>query len=98
MPLVIYSAQYSPTPSTTAEAPEFLTANLSPASPSTNNLPPVAPNKAKFPIKTFLFFDFVLLEGFLIIISPPLADFPTPSLHVPLCKNCIPVLQNAAKD
>ena len=78
----MYSAQKSPTPSTTAVAPEFLTANLSPACPSTKVLPPVAPKRAKFPIRTLsLFFA---PPGLLMIISPPDAPLPTPSLHVPI--------------
>ena len=50
----MYSAQKSPTPSTTAVAPELRTANRSPAWPSTNNRPPVAPNSAKFPMRTLV--------------------------------------------
>ena len=53
-PLVMYSAQKSPTPSTTALAPELRTAKRSPAWPSTKSRPPVAPNKAKLPTKTFV--------------------------------------------
>ena len=43
LPPVIYSQQWSPDPSVTAEAQLFLTANLSPDLPKANNLPPVAP-------------------------------------------------------
>jgi len=53
-PLVMYSQAKSPTPSTTAIAPEFLTAKRSPASPLIKALPPVAPNRAKLPINTLL--------------------------------------------
>ena len=42
-PPVIYSHPCSPTPSTTAEAPEFLTQNLSPATPAIYASPLVAP-------------------------------------------------------
>ncbi len=43
----MYSQPKSPTPSTTAVAPELRTAKRSPASPSTNVRPPVAPNITK---------------------------------------------------
>jgi hypothetical protein len=42
-PPVMYSQPWSPTPSTTADAPLFRTANRSPASPDANSSPPVAP-------------------------------------------------------
>ena len=42
-PPVMYSQPWSPTPSTTAEAPEFRTQNRSPAQPLRKALPPVAP-------------------------------------------------------
>src|ERR1700687_5507353 len=45
----MYSAQCSPTPSTTAEAPLLRTANRSPAFPAQNNSPPVAPYSTVLP-------------------------------------------------
>ena len=93
----MYSAQNSPTPSTTAVAPEFLTANLSPACPAIKVLPPVAPNNEKLPTNTFSPNFFPPSSGDLITISPPHDDLPTPSLHVPVCSKINPSLQNAAK-
>ena len=49
----MYSQPWSPTPSTTAVAPEFRTANLSPACPAANNFPEVAPYKTVLPIIVF---------------------------------------------
>ena len=43
MPPVMYSQQWLPAPSITATAPEFRTANRSPAWPAANSLPAVAP-------------------------------------------------------
>ena len=43
VPFVMYSQPWSPKPSTTAVAPEFRTANRSPAVPLAKNVPPVAP-------------------------------------------------------
>mmetsp|Transcript_2839 Transcript_2839/g.9215 ORF Transcript_2839/g.9215 Transcript_2839/m.9215 type:complete len:243 (-) Transcript_2839:4592-5320(-) len=48
-PPVMYSQQWSPVPSTTASAREFLTAKRSPARPFMNTLPPVAPYRHVFP-------------------------------------------------
>ena len=42
-PPVMYSQAWSPTPSTTATAPELRTQNRSPTTPRTNISPPVAP-------------------------------------------------------
>ena len=42
-PPVIYSQPFESQPSITEKAPEFLTANLSPACPAANNFPEVAP-------------------------------------------------------
>ena len=42
-PPVMYSQPWSPTPSTTAVAPELRTQNRSPTTPRMNTLPPVAP-------------------------------------------------------
>ncbi len=43
VPPVMYSQPWSPTPSTTAMAPELRTAKRSPARPLAKSLPPVAP-------------------------------------------------------
>ena len=43
MPPVMYSQPWSPTPSTTAVAPELRTAKRSPARPAAYSSPPVAP-------------------------------------------------------
>src|SRR4030095_12370472 len=43
-PPVMYSPPWSPTPSTTAVAPELRTANRSPAPPGQNQPPPGAPD------------------------------------------------------
>ena len=53
-PPVIYSHPWSPTPSTTAVAPEFLTQNLSPAIPLIYASPLVAPYNVTFPVIIFL--------------------------------------------
>ena len=95
-PLVMYSQAKSPTPSTTAIAPEFLTAKRSPASPLIKNLPPVAPNRAKFPINTLLPGVFIPPPGDSTTKVPPQADLPTPSLQVPKCSMRIPSFKNAA--
>ena len=42
-PPVMYSQPWSPTPSTTAAAPELRTPNRSPATPRMNSSPSVAP-------------------------------------------------------
>ena len=42
-PPVMYSQPWSPTPSTTAVAPELRTQNRSPTTPRMNTSPPVAP-------------------------------------------------------
>ena len=49
----MYSHPCSPTPSTTAVAPEFLTQKRSPATPFIYALPLVAPYKATLPIMIF---------------------------------------------
>ena len=61
-PPVIYSQPFVPQPSITAVAPEFLTANLSPASPEANRYPDVAPYNTVFPIIVFSF-DLKLLSS-----------------------------------
>src|SRR2546422_8016632 len=45
----MYSQQWFPAPSTTATAPEFRTANRSPARPAAKSVPPVAPYNAVLP-------------------------------------------------
>ena len=53
VPPVIYSHPFEPHPSTTVVAPEFLTANLSPASPAAYHSPEVAPYSTVFPMIVF---------------------------------------------
>ena len=53
-PPVMYSQPWSPTPSTTTVAPEFLTQKRSPATPAINALPLVAPKSATLPISKYL--------------------------------------------
>ena len=48
-PPVMYSQPWSPTPSTTASAPELRTAKRSPAQPRKNALPLVAPYSVVLP-------------------------------------------------
>jgi len=52
-PPVIYSHPLESHPSITDKAPEFLTANLSPALPDANNFPEVAPYNTVLPIIVF---------------------------------------------
>ena len=52
-PPVMYSHPFESQPSITAVAPEFLTANLSPACPDANKYPDVAPYNTVFPIIVF---------------------------------------------
>ena len=52
MPPVMYSQPWSPTPSTTAEAPELRTAKRSPASPRKYAFPAVAPYSTVLPMTT----------------------------------------------
>src|SRR5690242_1055624 len=49
VPPVMYSHPWSPTPSTTAAAPELRTANRSPTRPRMNSSPPVAPYRTVLP-------------------------------------------------
>tara|TARA_A100001015_G_C14695823_1_gene596270 strand:- start:30 stop:737 length:708 start_codon:yes stop_codon:yes gene_type:complete len=74
---VIYSQVWSPLPSITAVHPELRTPNLSPAIPSANSLPPVAPYKHVFPIMIISSADFFISSGALIIIFPPAMPLPT---------------------
>ena len=77
LPPVIYSHPFVPHPSITVVAPEFLTANLSPACPAANKLPDVAPYKTVFPI-IVLSIDLRLLSScnFMQIVAP---DRPLPT-------------------
>ena len=70
-PPVIYSHPFESQPSTTAVAPEFLTANLSPACPAANKVPDVAPYKTVFPIIVFSFETKLLSSGSLTITDAP---------------------------
>ena len=61
----------------TAIAPEFLTPNLSPATPEQQHLPDIAPYKTVFPTIIFLSDSyFESLKG-LITIFPPERPLPT---------------------
>ena len=53
VPPVMYSSAWSPTPSTTAVAPELRTQNRSPARPRTKISPDVAPYATTLPATTF---------------------------------------------
>ena len=77
VPPVIYSQPFESHPSITVVAPEFLTANLSPAWPAANNLPEVAPYKTVFPIIVFSFEIKLLSSESLMEIIPPESPFPT---------------------
>ena len=61
----------------TAVAPEFLTANLSPACPAAKRYPDVAPYKTVFPIIVFSFEIKLLSSRSLIIIDAPDRPFAT---------------------
>ena len=49
----MYSQPWSPTPSTTAVAPEFRTQKRSPTTPRMNTSPSVAPYRITLPAMTF---------------------------------------------
>ena len=76
-PPVIYSQPFESHPSTTVIAPEFLTANRSPAWPEAKSLPDVAPYKTVFPIIVFSFDNKLLSSDNLIIIVAPDNPLPT---------------------
>ena len=61
----------------TAVAPEFLTANLSPACPAAYKYPDVAPYKTVFPIIVFSLETKLLSLGNFITIVPPDNPLPT---------------------
>ena len=77
MPPVIYSHPLEPHPSITEIAPEFLTANLSPACPAAKSFPDVAPYKTVFPIIVFSLSIKLLSSGNLIEIEAPDKLLPT---------------------
>ena len=77
VPPVIYSQPFESHPSITATAPEFLTANLSPACPAAKSFPDVAPYKTVFPIIVFSYDIKLLSSGSLIIIVAPDNPLPT---------------------
>ena len=73
----MYSHPFVPQPSNTAVAPEFLTANLSPAWPDAKRYPEVAPYKTVLPIIVFSL-DIKLLSSWgFTTIDPPDNPFPT---------------------
>jgi hypothetical protein len=67
----MYSQPFESHPSITVVAPEFRTANLSPACPAANNFPDVAPYKTVLPIIVFSF-EIKLLssDNFIEIVAP----------------------------
>ena len=75
-PPVIYSQQWSPTPSTTAVHNEFLTPNLSPPYPLIKIFPPVAPYKQVLPTNTFSPDGIEELGGGKIVMVPPPIPLP----------------------
>ena len=77
VPPVIYSQPFVPQPSTTEIAPEFLTANLSPACPAANNFPLVAPYKTVLPMIVFFSVSISVALAGLTIMVPPDKPFPT---------------------
>ena len=76
-PPVMYSQPWSPTPSTTASAPELRTAKRSPASPRKNARPAVAPYRATLPAITFSSGSKVASAGGRTANTPP--DRPLPA-------------------
>ena len=77
MPPVMYSHPFDPHPSTTTDAPELRTQNLSPARPFANSFPAVAPYKTVFPIIVLSDGISGLASGGRITILPPESPFPT---------------------
>ena len=72
----MYSQQWSPTPSTTAVAPELRTANRSPAIPLIKACPFTAPNKQTLPTIILFSAKKSALAGFFIISFAPDNPFP----------------------
>ena len=77
VPPVIYSHPFESQPSTTVVAPEFLTANRSPACPAAKSFPDVAPYKTVFPIIVFSLDIKLLSSDSLITIVAPDNPLPT---------------------
>ena len=76
-PPVIYSHPLESHPSTTEIAPEFLTANLSPAFPAAKSFPDVAPYNTVFPIIVFWWETKLLSSGNFIDMVAPDRPLPT---------------------
>ena len=73
----MYSQPWSPTPSTTAQAPELRTAKRSPASPRKNARPAVAPYRTVLPTIMFSSARKMCLSGGRTDTIPP--DRPLPA-------------------
>mmetsp|Transcript_13331 Transcript_13331/g.42297 ORF Transcript_13331/g.42297 Transcript_13331/m.42297 type:complete len:369 (-) Transcript_13331:3960-5066(-) len=89
-PPVIYSQQWSPTPSTTAMASELRTANRSPARPLTNSMPPVAPYRHVLPAREQSSGLAPRSAGGRMATMPPPMPLHTPSLASPMSVTFIP--------
>ena len=72
----MYSQPWSPTPSTTAVAPELRTAKRSPAMPLKNASPEVAPYSTMLPIRMFFSGRNVELRGGYTMSLPPERPLP----------------------
>ena len=77
LPPVMYSHPWSPTPSTTALAPELRTQKRSAATPRKNALPEVAPYNATLPMTMDSSAAKSALAGGFTTISPPESPLPT---------------------
>ena len=75
-PPVIYSQQWSPTPSTTAIAPELRTQKRSPTRPLIYTSPLVAPYIRVFPAIVLFSATKVDRTGGITLIRPPLKPLP----------------------
>ena len=75
-PPVMYSQQWSPTPSTTAFTPELRTAKRSPTRPLIYTSPSVAPYSRVFPAMVFFSASKLLRTGGSTAMRPPLSPFP----------------------
>ena len=98
IPPVIYSSPWSPQPSETTVAPEFLTQNRSPAIPFMNASPLVAPKSATFPTMMFSSGFPVNSFGGNTVIFPPLKPFPKASFESPSRRRVRPFGINAPND
>ena len=76
-PPVMYSQPWSPTPSTTALAPELRTAKRSPTTPRKNARPRVAPYRIVLPAITFSSARKAASSGGRSAITPPDRPLPT---------------------